>query len=76
MGLRHSLLTADIAEDIQLLFVFSERAFLLSDCVVATREFSGTRQLPETYLFERYALVSKGTVRCERQDLRNCGDFY
>jgi hypothetical protein len=46
MALRHSLLGADIAEDIQLLFVFSAHAFLLSDFVVETRGFSGTRKLP------------------------------
>jgi len=40
--LRHSLLRADIAEDIQLLFVFSSHTFFLSGWVVETREFCGT----------------------------------
>jgi len=38
------LLWADIAEDIQLLLIFSAHAFFLSGCVVETREFSGTAQ--------------------------------
>jgi hypothetical protein len=37
----HSMLWADIAEDIQLLLVFSAHAFFLSGCA-ETREFRGT----------------------------------
>jgi hypothetical protein len=36
--LRHSLLRADIAEDIQLLFVFSAHTFFLAGCVVETKD--------------------------------------
>ena len=42
MVLRNSLLRADIAEDIQLLFVFSTHALFLSPYAVETREYFGT----------------------------------
>jgi hypothetical protein len=38
----NSLLGTDIAEDIQLLLIYSAHAFFLSDCIVEAREFSGT----------------------------------
>jgi hypothetical protein len=44
MVLLNSLLRADIAEDTQLLFVFSAHAFFLSGSVVETRELSGTEE--------------------------------
>ena len=42
MILRYWLLRANVAEDIQLLLVFSSHAFFLSECVVETREFLDT----------------------------------
>jgi hypothetical protein len=47
MVLRHSLLRAGIAEDIQLLFVFSAHPFFLSGCVVETKEFSDAASTPQ-----------------------------
>jgi len=38
----NSLLGADVTERVQLLLVFSTHAFLLSGCLVETREFSVT----------------------------------
>jgi len=40
--MRHTLLGADIAEDVQLLLIFSAHAFFLPGRVVETRAFSGT----------------------------------
>jgi hypothetical protein len=42
MVVRDSLLRAYVAENSQLLLVFSTHIFFLSGCVVETREFSGT----------------------------------
>src|SRR5271166_2858146 len=61
MVLRHSLLRADIAEDIQLLLVFSAHAFFLSGCAVETREFSGT---------------ASASLRQCRQTVRRAGPSY
>jgi hypothetical protein len=41
MILRNSLLRADVAENVQLLLVFSAHASFLSSCAVETREFLG-----------------------------------
>src|SRR6266849_9434331 len=42
MVLRNSLLGVDVAENVQLLLVFSAHAFFLSGYAVETREFCGT----------------------------------
>ena len=72
MVLRNSLLGADVAEQFQLLLVFSPHAFFLSVRTVETREFSdSTRVFPQPARTQT-SPKSKLSLRFGKSTICNC----